>query len=91
MERLVLYAGQPQGDPIVSYGPSIGDSKQDIVRLYTEWHRYDFTTVVELGFLIVVLILIVIQASFLGIGGWRARRVSGLMDSLGRRPPAKSC
>ena len=31
--RLVLYAGQPQGNPIVSYGPFIGDSKEDIVRL----------------------------------------------------------
>ena len=25
--RLLLYAGQPQGDPIVSYGPFIGDSE----------------------------------------------------------------
>jgi redox-sensitive bicupin YhaK (pirin superfamily) len=30
--RLVLYAGQPQGDRIVSHRPFIGDSKQDIVR-----------------------------------------------------------
>jgi quercetin 2,3-dioxygenase len=35
--RLVLYAGQPQGDPIVSHGPFIGDSKDDIVRLYNEY------------------------------------------------------
>jgi len=37
--RLILYAGQPQGDPIVSYGPFIGDSKQDIARLFTESSR----------------------------------------------------
>src|SRR5216683_8444512 len=35
--RLILYAGQPQGDPIVSYGPFIGDSKQDIARLFAEY------------------------------------------------------
>lgn len=35
--RVLLYAGQPQGDPIVSHGPFIGDSKADIVRLYTEY------------------------------------------------------
>lgn len=35
--RLVLYAGQPQGDPIVSYGPFIGDTKQDIARLFVEY------------------------------------------------------
>ena len=37
--RLILYAGQPQGDPIVSYGPFIGDSKQVIARLFTESSR----------------------------------------------------
>jgi hypothetical protein len=35
--RLVLYTGQPQGEPIVSYGPFIGDTKQDIARLFTEY------------------------------------------------------
>jgi redox-sensitive bicupin YhaK (pirin superfamily) len=40
--RLVLYAGQPQGDRIVSYGPFIGDSKEDIVRLYTEYRAGRF-------------------------------------------------
>lgn len=28
--RLVLSAGQPQGDPIVSYDPFIGDSKREL-------------------------------------------------------------
>lgn len=40
--RLVLYAGQPQRDPIVSHGPFIGDSKEDIVRLYTEYRAGRF-------------------------------------------------
>ncbi len=35
--RLVLYAGQPQGDAIVSHGPFIADSREDIVRLYSEF------------------------------------------------------
>ncbi len=34
--RLVLYAGQPQGDAIVTYGPFVGDSEDDIRRLYRE-------------------------------------------------------
>jgi redox-sensitive bicupin YhaK (pirin superfamily) len=46
--RLVFYAGQPQGDPIVSYGPFIGDSKQDIVRLYTEYQSEQFVSLSEL-------------------------------------------
>jgi redox-sensitive bicupin YhaK (pirin superfamily) len=46
--RLVFYAGQPQGDPIVSYGPFIGDSKQDIVRLYTEFQSGQFVSLSEL-------------------------------------------
>lgn len=40
--RLVLYAGQPQGDPIVSYGPFIGDSRDDIARLHTEYRSGRF-------------------------------------------------
>jgi quercetin 2,3-dioxygenase len=40
--RVVLYAGQPQGDPIVSHGPFIGDSRDDIVRLYTEYRAGQF-------------------------------------------------
>jgi len=46
--RLVFYAGQPQGDSIVSYGPFIGDSKQDIVRLYTEFQSGQFVSLSEL-------------------------------------------
>jgi hypothetical protein len=46
--RLVLYAGQPQGDPIVSYGPFIADSREDIVRLYTEYRDGRFVRMTEL-------------------------------------------
>ncbi|WP_345246135.1 pirin family protein [Nibrella saemangeumensis] len=37
--RLVLYAGQPQHDPIVSHGPFIGDTPDDIKRLYQEFRQ----------------------------------------------------
>lgn len=47
--RLVLYAGQPQGDPIVSRGPFIADSKEDIVRLYTEYRAGRFERMSELA------------------------------------------
>ena len=47
--RLVLYAGQPQGDTIVSHGPLIGDSKEDIVRLYTEYRAGEFVRMTELA------------------------------------------
>lgn len=47
--RLVLYAGQPQGDPIVSHGPFIGDSREDIVRLYDEYRAGRFERMSELA------------------------------------------
>jgi quercetin 2,3-dioxygenase len=40
--RMVLYAGQPQHDPIVSHGPFIGDTREDIVRLYNEYREGRF-------------------------------------------------
>ena len=40
--RLLLYAGQPQGDRIVSHGPFIGDSKEDIVGLFSEYRSGRF-------------------------------------------------
>jgi quercetin 2,3-dioxygenase len=46
--RLVLYTGQPQGDAIVSYGPFIGDSKQDIARLFAEYQAGFFPRLSEL-------------------------------------------
>jgi len=47
--RLILYAGQPQGDAIVSHGPFIGDSKDDIVRLYGEYRAGGFGKLSELA------------------------------------------
>lgn len=35
--RLVFYAGEPTGDAIVSHGPFIGGSNQDILHLYNEY------------------------------------------------------
>lgn len=37
--RFVLYAGLPQRAPIVSQGPFIGDTREDISRLYQEFRR----------------------------------------------------
>lgn len=37
--RFVLYAGQPQHSPLVSYGPFIGDTQADIQRLYGEYRQ----------------------------------------------------
>jgi redox-sensitive bicupin YhaK (pirin superfamily) len=40
--RIVLYAGQPQHNAIVSHGPFIGDTREDIVRLYNEYREGRF-------------------------------------------------
>lgn len=37
--HVVLYAGKPTGDTIVSHGPFIGGSNEDILRLYKEYRR----------------------------------------------------
>jgi redox-sensitive bicupin YhaK (pirin superfamily) len=37
--RVILYAAQPQGESIVSHGPFIGDTQEDIVRLYKEFRQ----------------------------------------------------
>jgi redox-sensitive bicupin YhaK (pirin superfamily) len=47
--RLVFYAGQPQGDRIVSHGPFIGDSRDDIVRLYAEYRAGRFERMSDLA------------------------------------------
>ena len=47
--RLVFYAGQPQGDRIVSHGPFIGDSKGDIARLYEEYRAGQFERMSDLA------------------------------------------
>lgn len=35
--HFILYAGEPQKAPIVSHGPFIADTREDIVRLYQEY------------------------------------------------------
>jgi hypothetical protein len=35
--RFILYSGQPQGAKLVSHGPFIGDTQEDISRLYHEF------------------------------------------------------
>jgi redox-sensitive bicupin YhaK (pirin superfamily) len=47
--RLVLYVGQPQGDAIVSHGPFIGDSQDDIIRLYAEYRAGRFERMSDLA------------------------------------------
>ncbi|UOQ71604.1 pirin family protein [Hymenobacter cellulosilyticus] len=37
--RFVLYAGQPTGESMVSHGPFIGDSTDDIHRLYQDYRQ----------------------------------------------------
>lgn len=37
--RVILYAGEPQGNAIVSQGPFIGDTQADIRRLYQEYRQ----------------------------------------------------
>jgi len=47
--RLVLYAGQPQGVPIVSHGPFIGESREDIARLFSEYRAGRFERMSEIA------------------------------------------
>jgi hypothetical protein len=45
--RLILYPGQPQRDPIVSHGPFIADSKEDIARLLLSIRHGGFPALVN--------------------------------------------
>jgi redox-sensitive bicupin YhaK (pirin superfamily) len=47
--RLVLYAGEPQGDPLVMHGPFVADSRDDIPRLYREYRNGQFPRMSELA------------------------------------------
>jgi redox-sensitive bicupin YhaK (pirin superfamily) len=47
--RVVLYAGQPQGDAIASHGPFIGDTREDIARLYEEYREGRFERLSQLA------------------------------------------
>jgi len=46
--RVVLYAGQPQNDRIIVHGPFVGDSREDIVRLYQEYRDGSFARMSDL-------------------------------------------
>jgi len=35
--RLIVYAAKPQGEKFVSQGPFIGDTEQDIKKVYTRY------------------------------------------------------
>jgi Pirin C-terminal cupin domain len=48
LEGGISYAGHPQGDRIVSYGPFIGDSKQDNDGLFAEYQAGRFPCLSEL-------------------------------------------
>jgi len=47
--RLVLYAGQPQGTPIVAQGPFIGDTMDDIKRSYQDYREGRFPRMSEIA------------------------------------------
>jgi len=47
--RLVLYAGEPQGDAIVSSGPFVADTEADIRRLFAEYRAGGFARMSELA------------------------------------------
>jgi redox-sensitive bicupin YhaK (pirin superfamily) len=47
--RVLLYAGLPTGDPIVNQGPFVGDTKQDITRVYQEFLAGRFPKMSELA------------------------------------------
>jgi len=46
--RFIFAAGQPQRDPIVTYGPFIADSQSDIYRLYREYRSGRFNRTKEI-------------------------------------------
>jgi redox-sensitive bicupin YhaK (pirin superfamily) len=47
--RVLLYAGLPTGDPIVNQGPFVGDTRQDITRVYREFLDGRFPRISELA------------------------------------------
>lgn len=47
--RMLLYAGEPTRDPIVVHGPFVGDTRDDIVRLYAEFREGRFGRMSELA------------------------------------------
>ena len=47
--RMLLYAGEPTNDPIVPHGPFVGDTQEDIIRLYGEYETGRFPRMSELS------------------------------------------
>jgi redox-sensitive bicupin YhaK (pirin superfamily) len=47
--RLVLYAGEPQREPLVHHGPFVAGSQDDIVRLFREFRSARFTPLSRLA------------------------------------------
>jgi redox-sensitive bicupin YhaK (pirin superfamily) len=47
--RVVLYAGQPQGEPLVHHGPFVAGSRPEIVRLYGEFRSGRFEPLSQVG------------------------------------------
>ena len=47
--RVLLYAGEPTHDPVVAHGPFIGDTQEDIVRLYGEYEAGQFPKMSDLA------------------------------------------
>lgn len=47
--RLLLYAGESQGGDIVSHGPFIADTEEDIARLFREYRNGEFVRLSELS------------------------------------------
>ena len=47
--RVVLYAGQPQNEPLLHYGPFVAGSEADLVRLFAEYRAGRFQRLSELG------------------------------------------
>ena len=46
--RVVLYAGQPQREPLIHHGPFVAGSQPEIVRLFTEYHAGRFQRLSQL-------------------------------------------
>ena len=47
--RLVLYAGQPLGEPLVQHGPFVAGSRAEIDELYRRFRRGQFTSMHDLA------------------------------------------
>ena len=44
----MLYAGEPQNERIIQYGPFVAETEQDVARLFGEDHAGEFTKLSQL-------------------------------------------